>query len=174
MTRVPSAHRIASAIVIVVTIVTPMAFIELGVADTAFVYPISGWAFIFGCVNFYSGTFHYRWPVYDPRFDSFLTLAAIWISVAIFLTVLFLLRMRLRISMTIVLFTLMLQVSAPLLLLSGYPAVFVMPLPFPSVVALIDLLVLRRNLPSTPGLFHLGCGKEKLHPEVTNLSGGAV
>ncbi|MFW9889592.1 MAG: hypothetical protein ACFFER_15495 [Candidatus Thorarchaeota archaeon] len=149
MTRVPSVYRIVSAIVIVVTIATPMAFIELGAVPLMLTYPISGWTFIFGCVNFYSDTFHYRWPVYDPRFDLFLALAAIWISVAIFLAVLLLLRTRFRPATVVVLFTLILQVSAPILLLGGPPAVYVIPLPAPSVAALIGLLVLRQNLPST-------------------------
>ncbi|MFX0054057.1 MAG: hypothetical protein ACFFAX_12365 [Promethearchaeota archaeon] len=147
--RMPSVQGIFISLVIAVTIATPMAFIELGAVPLMLTYPISGWTFIFGCVNFYSGTFHYRWPVYDPRFDSFLALAAIWILAAIFLAVLLLLRTRFWQAIVGVLFTLILQVSAPILLLGGPPAVFVIPLPAPSVVALIGLLVLRQNLQST-------------------------
>ena len=149
-----SRDGIPFLLVIVTTFATPMAYIQLGIVDMVFVYTISGWTFIFGCVDFYSGALHYGAPAHDPRFVSFLTLAAVWLSVAFFLAALFFLRIRFRISIMVILFTLVLQVSAPLLLLSRYPAIFVIPLPIPSVVALIGLLVFRLYLPYRNG--HLG------------------
>ncbi len=138
---------IVSLLVIVTTIATPMAFIELGVVTADRIYSLAGWTFVFGCVQSHSGVLILTWPYHDWGFSSFLTLVGIWILVALFLFAVVLFVNRFKISIVGSILTLVLQAYAPLRLLAGYPAIFVMPFPIPSIVALIGLLVLRQNLP---------------------------
>ncbi|MFW9889203.1 MAG: hypothetical protein ACFFER_13540 [Candidatus Thorarchaeota archaeon] len=131
---------VASLLVMVATISTPMAYVGMGAVDAMLFYPLYGWTFVFGCVRNQDGILTLVWPHRDPRFPWFLTLTGIWISSAVVLAVIILFVRKLLFLEAGVVATLALQIFAPLLLLTRSPTAFVIPFPIPSAIALIGLL----------------------------------
>lgn len=151
----PSYDEIVTFFIIVTTIATPMAYLELGDIFWAMGVPLFGWIFIFGDVNFGGSRPYLRLANTVQGFSSFIVLAGIWIAVAVFLVILHSFRERIGYRNTIVgaILALALQIAAPLLLAEPMSVLahveYVIPLPIPSVFALIVLLDSKRNLLST-------------------------
>ncbi|MFW9889202.1 MAG: hypothetical protein ACFFER_13535 [Candidatus Thorarchaeota archaeon] len=152
----PSYDEIVTFLIIVTTILTPMAFVEIGIVFWMGSAPLSGWIFVFGGARFSGAGLYLRLVELRSSFLPLIALAHIWIAVALLLAILHNFRERVgfRISALVISLALILQIAAPLLLLAnsigGLGEVeFVIPLPIPSVFALIVLLDSRRGLLST-------------------------